>query len=365
MNNNTAPFSRAYQQIQLPSGQVLSGHDRSYLHPFVFGDDFTGGTLLDVGTYHGHFCMEAARRNAGRVVGIDPCAESLRVARQIAVGLPVEYIHGDFESWHFEEQFDVVLLLNVLHHMWDPVHVLRKAAKLAKKRVVIEFHSPRRKDFARKKAIALRQRIESLFGRAPELLHGNPFVMLGRSEEAQHTFLFTRESIQTIFEKHHACFEPLDLRPSSFKERSIAVAKKRQIEHLTIVAAATPALANRARQKLEGAPEQRAAPYLPKADHIVTPESCDTLPNGKIESVILEYSVSRPFLTALRMFSRDPVLTLLMAAKKVDVFTVTSSDSSKTDMLEDIRDSGALDRIFQDWKAYIAQFPYAHAVIED
>ena len=65
------------------------------------------------------------------------------------------------------------------------------------------------------------------------------------------------------------------------------------------------------------------------------------------------------------MFSRDPVLTLLMAAKKVDVFTVTSSDSSKTDMLEDIRDSGALDRIFQDWKAYIAQFPYAHAVIED
>jgi SAM-dependent methyltransferase len=312
--------SRSYQKIVMPDGSTVAGNDRSYLIPLIFGDDFGDKTLLDVGTYHGFFCLEAMRLGAARAVGLDACIESLQTARQIAANLPrpPTYVHADFETWESDEKFDVVLLLNVLHHMWDPIHALRKAALLAKESIVLELHAPRQRDFKKKKSGLAR-----IFDPKDESPITDPMLLMGRAEDAQHTFLFTPAAISTIFEKHYACFEPVEVRPSPFKERVIVRARKRKIDTLTMVAGAPGSGKSQFIKQLRESEELRRKFGIPDSiDAVIDAETCRDLPTGNLGHVVFNYDTLRPSRHATRNYSRETPLTLLLAAPSINVFSL-------------------------------------------
>ncbi len=85
-----------------------------------------GLSVLDLGCNAGFFCLEAKRRGAARVLGMDHDNAVLGRARQMAEenGLEVEYVRGDLQALP-EERFDYVLLLSVLHYIEDPARLLQ------------------------------------------------------------------------------------------------------------------------------------------------------------------------------------------------------------------------------------------------
>jgi 2-polyprenyl-3-methyl-5-hydroxy-6-metoxy-1,4-benzoquinol methylase len=305
----------------MADGSQVAGHDRSYLNPLIFGDDFRGKSLLDIGTYHGFFCLEAMQRGAARAVGLDPCAESLQTARRLAAGLELGpiYVHADFETWDSDKHFDVVLLLNVLHHMWDPIHALRKAAAIVNDKIVIELQVPRQRDFRKKKS----SRFARIFGRADKTFIQEPMLLMGRAEDAQHTFLFTPAAISTIFEKHYTCFEPVEIHQSPFKERVIVCATKRKIDRLTVVAGVTGSgKSSFIKQLTESEDLRRKLEISGPIDVVVDAETCRDLPTGRLGHVVFSYDILRPSRHATRHYSRETSLTLLLAAQSVNVFTL-------------------------------------------
>jgi SAM-dependent methyltransferase len=81
----------------------------------------TGKSVLDLGCNEGFFALEAKRRRATRVLGIDHNEKVISAARQRALdaGLDVEFVCRDVLDLP-EEKFDFVLLLSALHYAADP-----------------------------------------------------------------------------------------------------------------------------------------------------------------------------------------------------------------------------------------------------
>jgi len=83
--------------------------------------DLKGKSLLDLGCNEGFFCIEAKKRGATRVVGLDKRPAVIEAAKQRAPEI-------DFrcQTWDTlpEGVFDVILLLSALHYANDPQALL-------------------------------------------------------------------------------------------------------------------------------------------------------------------------------------------------------------------------------------------------
>jgi 2-polyprenyl-3-methyl-5-hydroxy-6-metoxy-1,4-benzoquinol methylase len=131
-----------YQRIDLGGGVILSGADRRPTANLIFPPKMKNLTsVLDLGCHAGFFCLEAKRRGAGYVVGVDGIMSKVDLARQIAdvCGQRITYCHHDVELWNTGEVFDYVLLLNVIHHLADPIRMLRRMCAISRGRVIVEF----------------------------------------------------------------------------------------------------------------------------------------------------------------------------------------------------------------------------------
>ena len=104
--------------------------------------DMTGMSFLDVGCAEGFFCMEAVRRGAREVVGVDINSEMIKVAKRISKKEEFEANFVVKDLFDIENQFDIVLFLAVLHHQKDPVGALKKLCNLTKNLMIAEviFH---------------------------------------------------------------------------------------------------------------------------------------------------------------------------------------------------------------------------------
>ena len=89
-----------------------------------------GSKVLDIGCGHGELDYELANK-ANLVVGIDIDPNSIRIAQTKFQKPNIEYIIGDATKYQFQENFDYVILSNVLEHIKDRIGFLINIKNLA------------------------------------------------------------------------------------------------------------------------------------------------------------------------------------------------------------------------------------------
>src|SRR5690349_12755302 len=87
----------------------------------MFPRDLRGKRVLDLGCNEGFFCIEAKRRGAAYVLGIDANPKAIEQARARATseGLDLDFSVCDFRDAP-NGPFDLILLLSALHYADDP-----------------------------------------------------------------------------------------------------------------------------------------------------------------------------------------------------------------------------------------------------
>jgi SAM-dependent methyltransferase len=313
--------SSKYQRIELDSGQLIEGHDRAYLLEHIFRDGIAGKSLLDIGSASGYFCIEALRNGASRALGLEVSPSTIAGAREIAerLNLPAEYVEADFEEWSGEERFDVIVCLNVLHHMFDPIHSLRRMMKMAREKIVLEIANATFED-ARKWRVNPFAWIGSAF---PLIAPGTP---RRTSEITDRTFMFTPSAVRLLFNWHTHVFEPVLISESPLKNRFIVEARRRRIRNLTIVAGPTSSGKSTFRDYLAKDENLRAKFGLPaEPARMTSANNVKDLPPGAHDHVLLHYDVLRPYKRSLRTHDRDPATSILECAEKVSIFTIMAT----------------------------------------
>ena len=112
------------------TSQISAEFDRDLAHPAPFA----GLRLLDIGCGGGLLSEPMARLGA-RVVGADAAARNIPVARLHAeqAGLDIDYRHTTAEELAAAgEEFDVVLNMEVVEHVSDPLAYLTACRQLLK-----------------------------------------------------------------------------------------------------------------------------------------------------------------------------------------------------------------------------------------
>jgi tRNA (mo5U34)-methyltransferase len=146
-----------WHSIDLGDGVVTCGHKTLEVMRFesevLFSAvDLRNKSILDVGAWNGGFSLEAARRGASRIVGLDHATwndphfhgrETYDLVAQVT-GNHFEAIDLDLDasglSLSHLGRFDVVLYAGVFYHLFDPIAVTRELTALARESFVMETH---------------------------------------------------------------------------------------------------------------------------------------------------------------------------------------------------------------------------------
>lgn len=311
-----------YQKIRLPFGLSTPGEEREQACDVAFGPDLSGRSVLDIGSYLGYFCLAARERGAGRVVGWEIDAERRRMARTLAEikGLDVEYRGGDVEECAGDERFDVVLCLNVLHHLRDPIAVLDKLIRMTRETLVLEVATLGAHDRKKFRLSAIAARLIAL---APVILVGSGDTS---GKGSQQKFFLTRRAVANLLQSQRNAFATVEFIDSEFKGRFLVTARKRRVDELIVVAGPTssgkstlidelragrhPGLARRLR--LESLAD---VPFLGASKL-----ACDeTLHYPRL---LFHYDILRPFDRSAKTHERDESLDILRAAKRISFVTL-------------------------------------------
>jgi 2-polyprenyl-3-methyl-5-hydroxy-6-metoxy-1,4-benzoquinol methylase len=207
-----------YHRVDLPYGLHTRGDDRSETRDIVLPPSLEGKSVLDVGSAHGYFSFAAEARGAARVVGVELRDDRFRDALLLKdiKGSNVEFIQRDIVLDPLDEAFDHVLLLNVVHHLKDPIRALRQLASITRETLVIEFPT-----------LADRKFNDSLDVDLPSLPDELPLIGVSSMRQGVgQTFVFTPSAIQRILLDHEPLFEEIEILPSPLPGRAIAICRK-------------------------------------------------------------------------------------------------------------------------------------------
>lgn len=309
-----------YQNINLGEGASTGGYSRTSMDEVLFGSDLSGLSLLDIGSSLGHFCLEALKHGAAAATGLETSPERIRHAREIAsvVDRRAQYIQADFEEWNAEpKSFDVVLCLNVLHHLYDPLAAIRKIMELTRNRFYLEVAPVNWREIASVASLA------GMWGgsRAPIMLLGD---VRNSTRAADRTFTFTKEAMQAIINGHSKAYEPIRFHPSSFKGRWIVEARRRQIDHLVVVAGVTSVGKSSFIEALKD-PAMRTRFGIEGDYDVSSANDVDALKTGPHSTLVYHYDLLRPFDRPLHSHGRDPAFHLLSSANRVTLITLANS----------------------------------------
>ena len=209
----------AQQRVPLPHGLATPGADKSPTAALVLPERLDGESVLDVGCALGYFCFEAERRGAGQVVGIDRKRRRHRQARALAELLEsdVEFRIGDAGDLDPAERFDQVMALNLIHHLSDPFPAIELFARIARRRLVIEFPTLRDPVFRRHSGV-----------RFPRLLNRWPLVGVTPARKTHSTMYFSPPALRRYLRgRRDLEIGAIEMIDSPLPGRAIAICEKR------------------------------------------------------------------------------------------------------------------------------------------
>jgi SAM-dependent methyltransferase len=218
-----------YQSVPLPHGLRIPGTDKSAAVEFYLAERVEGKSLLDIGTYYGLYPCEAMKRGASRAVGVELDPERYAIAKRVSElnGSQYEIKNSKMEEFDLDEKFDVVLFLNVLHHVLNPIEAVYRAANLCQDTLIIEFCLPWDYQYI----VSLKGRNGSLAGKIwakirSRIMHaacnGLP-IMAVADREYHRTFYFSPDAFYNIFVVHHRLFKSIEFSASpSNPDRAVA-----------------------------------------------------------------------------------------------------------------------------------------------
>jgi SAM-dependent methyltransferase len=339
-----------YQAIDLPFGRRTPGARRPDLCDIAFGQDLAGKSVLDVGCYLGYFSLIACERGAGRVRGLDIDPERIRQAKIIAdiKGYAPEYLQSDVERISDAESFDIVLCLNVLHHLADPIGCLGKLVRITRHSLIVEVAGFGRRD-ARKLKMTPAVRWA---------LKGRPVIYVSEGHAvtneitAKQKYFFSPEAVAQILRNHFGVFCRVQTYRSAFKDRIIIKATRRRIRHLLIVAGPTSSGKSTFLDHLSagGLPENVTA-HLPNgveqwpqvtANRLRLVRGDEmALEKPVLDGLVLHYDILRPKTTGLGVYEGDQALDLISCAESLTVLTLRPSQDR---LLKQLVDAEVLER---------------------
>lgn len=123
-----------------------------------------GNSLLDLACGDGLLTSMFATKFE-RIVGVD--ASSTHIAEARKKLNQADFIESLIEDFETDERFDMVLLLDILEHVIDPISVLKKAASFLKTGGTLIVHVPN--------AIAINRRLAVLMGTLTSCHELSPF----------------------------------------------------------------------------------------------------------------------------------------------------------------------------------------------
>jgi hypothetical protein len=284
----------------IDQGQVSGG---GYPVLDQLGHELVGTAFLDIHGVSDDLCRAALDCGARRAVALLPGA--------VSRAGPPEIIAAELESWSSSEQFDVVHCAS-LHEMYDPIHALRRMVDLARGTIVLAIpHAPR------SGPVRFPAFTNLLLRWLPAIVVGAPKESL---DAAAHAFALSPQALRIFFEKHYACFMPATVSRSA--DRTFIRADFREIDTLTIVAGVTSSGKSTFLQRLRQDAELRRELKLPEVTASASPRTLKGLSSREHGHVLFHYDLLRPFGRALRTHWRDPALSILRSARRVNVLTI-------------------------------------------
>ncbi len=105
-------------------------------------DDLSGMSVLDVGCNGGFYAVEAKRRNAARVLGVDAARHHVQQAQFVrsALGLDIEFRRRSVYGLDPNDigRFDIVLALGLIYHCKHPMLALERLFDVTKTTLILE-----------------------------------------------------------------------------------------------------------------------------------------------------------------------------------------------------------------------------------
>ena len=241
-----------YQCIELPYGIKTPGDSRTEAINLVLNELEKGQTVLDVGSFLGLFCIKSLQHGASEVTGLELNKERLRQATQIAdfLQLKPKYLRLDVEGHPKLDKHDLVLCLNVLHHLKNPIGVLRYLALQTNDTLIIEaaqfgmreaaqfgIHDIKSliKSWSTDLQIAQLSRILLRFIPTVFKSTSSAFIAPYSPKSFLRTFFFSKTALETILSSHMKLFSSVEIKKSNFKNRYFVICRKLKIKHLVLI----------------------------------------------------------------------------------------------------------------------------------
>lgn len=114
------------------NGGIHPKHKILNYYEFFLSNISPADKILDIGCGNGA-CTNAVSKKVSKAVGIDISKNNIKMAREKFANDNLEYIIGDATTYEFKENFDVIMLSNVLEHIENRIEFLKKIKSIAPK----------------------------------------------------------------------------------------------------------------------------------------------------------------------------------------------------------------------------------------
>jgi 2-polyprenyl-3-methyl-5-hydroxy-6-metoxy-1,4-benzoquinol methylase/adenylate kinase len=129
-------YDKYYQTIEFPSGNTIKGYSKSEKSWEKIKDliDFKNKTVLDIGCFHGFFSFKIEEAGAKRIVGIEKNKYAVSTTRQLSwlKNSKVLFLNKEIETFKSKNNYDIVLVLNMLHYVKNLEKTLNNIFNLGK-----------------------------------------------------------------------------------------------------------------------------------------------------------------------------------------------------------------------------------------